>query len=349
MTAAAALPHLHSARRDAPRSLPIGLDTAILHELGADNARQAMRDIVRSVAFELDAGRSELRLAGPLMTYHGADPWLPAVLAQFDPTLSLDDVATFRQRHDVFDLCFEDSWTACFTAARLAALGRLPDELTLIHLDDHTDMMSTLLSCVDGCLVDPASGEAFDPLRSDDWQAAIQAGSINIANYLTPLYYLGRPVHIRHLNNAAARAKQQPVSRALRDYGLIPGHRFADIAIPAPPGSQAVGTYRAGADPDAVIGKDVRAYTMVHIDLDYFINDFNGASRGANYVPDPSLRIVAAEKLTRFFDALGNSGISVDHWMVATSPGFCCSLHWNWLLAELAQRIAACTPSGRGL
>src|ERR1700722_17938611 len=71
-------------------------------------------------------------------------------------------------------------------------------------LDDHTDMMSTLLQYDGEALVDPASGAPFDPGARRSWESAIGTGAVNIANYITPLSYSGRRVHFRHLRNGDA-------------------------------------------------------------------------------------------------------------------------------------------------
>jgi hypothetical protein len=95
----------------------------------------------------------------------------------------------------------------------------------------------------------------------------------------------------------------------------------------------------AGSNPDQVLDGTPRGWTMVHIDLDYFINDFNGASRGENYMPDPALRTEAEKKMDRFFESLARLNPAVDRWMIATSPGFCSAIHWEWLLSSIESRI----------
>ena len=129
------------------------------------------------------------------------------------------------------------------------------------------------------------------------------------------------------------------IVRSPCQYRLIPEKQFAAIAKRNSASPSVVGAYRAGSNPEEVLQKNSLGRTIVHIDLDYFINDFNGASRGAAYIPDRKLRIKAEDKLKYFFDALINANIRVDRWIVATSPGFCSAYHWEWLLSSVGQNV----------
>ena len=70
-----------------------------------------------------------------------------------------------------------------------------------------------------------------------------------------------------------------------------------------------------------------------------FINDFNGNPRKGDYVPDPSLAREGCRKLALFFDTLHARRVSVDHWIVAASPGFCSGCHWAALLNTITEKI----------
>jgi hypothetical protein len=318
---------------------PIPLVSSFLRTRGLEETEKAIREVVCSVAFELIEADNAFRLLGPEMSYHHVDPYLRQALNTFGKSMTSDDILEFTSSQAEFDLCFEDSWTGYFVAKRFSKRA-LPRELVLIHLDDHTDMMSTLLLASMQQLTDPTSGKAFDPISSDDWKAAIYSGVVNIGNYITPLFYSGCTLHVRHMQNTVTQGQPCWVSRELRKYDLIPDKQFAAIHCSACDAAGAVGTYLGGSDPTIVLKDIPRAWTIVHVDLDYFINDFNGASRGEGYVPQPSLQTVAREKMDRFFSALTRLNPIVDRWLIATSPGFCSGYHWEFLLSELAGRIS---------
>lgn len=321
----------------AKANIPIPLDPAFLLRNGREHTEIELRRIVCSVKFELLEKENAVRLLGPEMSYHEVDPYLQKRLAEM--FVGRQEILTYTSRAERIDLCFEDSWTGYFIAA-LQGEPRRSDALTIIHLDDHTDLMATLL-CVSDCgLVDPTSGALFDPMCSSSWQSAIHSGAVNIGNYLTPLYYSDRPVHIRHLNNGSPQGAFWIVREPCR-YDLFPGRRFAAIAKVSSPGPDVVGSYYASSSPNTIVQIQPSTRAIIHIDLDYFINDFNGANRGITYVPDPALRDNATKKLEDFFGALANSEIIVERWIIATSPGFCSAYHWEWLLTEIEQRIEA--------
>lgn len=319
-------------------AVPIPVNPAFLRAHGRTATETALKEIVGSVRFELLEGARAFRLLGPDMSYHQADPYLGAALARFQPGLTMTDVPTYTSTSRHFDLCFEDSWTGYFLARRFRECPE-PRDLLLIHLDDHTDMMPTLLYRRGDELVDPTTGSSFDPTSGSDWRSAIAAGCINIGNFLTPFGYSGRQLHVRHLSSSAEREDRCYLRRELRCYDLIPDKCFAAVATSAAGEHEPVGTYVVGSSAEGVLDTAPHTWTVVHVDLDYFINDFNGVSRGPDYVPDPFLRRDAQRKLHAFFRALAVRDLIVDRWLIGTSPGFCSAYHWEWLLAELAGRI----------
>jgi hypothetical protein len=279
-----------------------------------------------------------LRLMGPKMSYHQVDPYLPEGLRRFGKSMTLADVLAFRSARPNIDLCFEDSWTGYFIARQFEQQSQ-PHDLVLIHLDDHADMMATLLCRSAENLINPASGATFDPTSASDWKAAIYSGAVNIGNYVTPFFYSGSRLHVRHINNSTDRTDISYVVREASQYQLIPDKQFANIRKSNADSNETVGTYLSGSNPEAVLDRLPRTWTLLHVDLDYFINDFNGSSRGTEYVPHADLQTIALEKMNRFFNALARLNLRIDRWIIATSPGFCSAYHWDVLLSEIDSRI----------
>ncbi len=319
-------------------SKPISLMPTFLRTHGNEEAEEAIRKIVCSVTFELVPTENAFRLLGPEMSYHNVDPHLPRVLDSFRKSGAFDDVLGYRSSQLDFDLYLEDSWTGYFIAKGMVG-DTAPHEFVLIHLDDHTDMMSTLLCVSAEHLINPTSAAVFDPMSSSDWEAAIYSGAVNIGNYITPFFYSGSKVHVRHIRDATDHSELSWVTRESRNYELIPDRQFAAVTLSACESASAVGTYLAGSDPDTVLQCSPEAWTILHIDLDYFINDFNGASRGTMYIPDAELQATARKKMTRFFATLAKLKPPIHQWLIGTSPGFCSAYHWEFLLSELGERI----------
>jgi hypothetical protein len=314
------------------------LNERLLRERGRAQTERELRRIVRSVRFELLEDEAAFRILGPDTRYHGIDPHLPETLRGFGPGMGLDDVGSYRSCLKTFDLCFEDSWSGYFITGRRRSEGR--GDWVLVHLDDHTDMMSTLLVESGGGLTDAATGKTFDPAVREDWESAIVSGCVGIGSFITPFFYSDNRVHVRHLNNSPTAASNlERVTREPCRYDLIPGKQFAAIGKHRSSAGDCAGTYLAGGSAERVLASLPRERSIVHIDLDYFINDFNGNPLTGDFLPDPGSRNEARLKMERFFAALHAAASQVDGWIVATSPGFCSAYHWRWLLNELEERI----------
>jgi hypothetical protein len=309
---------------------------------------ESLQRALGSVRFEVNGTGDAFRILGPDTPYHAIDPFLGEALAAFGIGNGPAGVREFRERRQYLDLCFEDVWTGCFVAERYAGTP-LPDELTLVHLDDHTDMMSTLLVPADHGLEDPTSGNRFDPLSPADWRAAISSGAVGIGNFVTALYYASFPVHVRHLNNFR--------QSDYRCYDVVSGRHspkpvsctgFATARKRPSPSPQRLGTYMGGNDPEQVFNALPLGDVIVHVDLDYFINDFNGNPQPGRVHTGADAVAAARNKIDAFFAAIRPYTGRVDRWIVATSPGFCSAYHWPWLLGEIEQGIRALTGPASG-
>lgn len=303
---------------------------------GLAATRQRVAAVLGSTAFALAPDARSLRLLGQDRRHHRIDPCLPEGLAALGT--SRDRIHAFRRPGPPFDLCLEDSWSGWFLAPTLAAVP--PGEaLVLVHLDDHADLMPTLL-VRDGAgdVSVPATGLGFAPGRAACWEAAIASGAVTIGSWLTALVAAGAgpEIHVRHLHPAGSPSHQPP--RRLRAgtvrHAVLPGRSFVD----ATGDGAARGTWASHDDPATALADLPAGPLAVHVDLDYFVNDFNGNPGTLPLVPD---RPAVLTRMDRIFDALRQTGRPVQSWIVATSPGFCSGRHWPWLLDALALRIGA--------
>lgn len=315
------------------------LDPSYLRMYGREETEILLRRLVCSVKFELLEAANAVRLLGPDMSYHSVDPYLPEVLQRYMHTVSLRDVMAYRSHERYYDFCFEDSWSGYFIADRLRQQSA-EEDLVLVHLDDHTDMMPTLLRRNDGILSDPMLGSRFDPAADADWEASIHSGCVSIGNFITPLFYSKHKVHVRHLNNRGPReCEPVEVFQASFRYDLIPKVEFAGLRMNESEQRSRAGTYAVGSCARRILANLPEGKIVIHIDLDYFINDFNGNPRSGDYIPEGSIVEAGRRKLNLFFDALQAVKPKVDRWIVATSPGFCSACHWDWLLREIEENI----------
>ncbi|WP_162816513.1 hypothetical protein [Halomonas sp. BN3-1] len=322
--------------------LPLDSDFVATH--APDDVRARLQQIVRSLRFTWEESSLLFRILGPDTGYHAADPNLLAFLKEQNPPMHLSDLFNYRSQRAYYDLCFEDCWSGYFIAG---SLNKCDSNIILIHLDDHTDMMPTFLTDTGSGLINPATRRSFDPQCPDDWAAAINAGCVSIGDFITPLLYSNRKVHIRHLNNAPITEDRTfQILRAACAYPEIPGYRFASIKKVGPEAKHSDGSYLEGSDPEKLLSQLPSGKIILHIDLDYFINDFNG-NIGA---PSPSpaslheMRRLAQLKMCRFFSIIKPLALHLERCIIATSPGFCSASHWKWLLEQLEDGLVACRP-----
>ena len=224
--------------------------------------------------------------------------------------------------------------------------GRLRQKLTnreFFYAPGVFDMMSTLLVTSDDGLVDPGTGTIFDPASSANWERAIATGAIGIASFVTALYYLDRPVHVLHLNHDSSLPGNPfcVVPQEIRD-PLLPAASFATIDKQPEMEPDGFGTYVADTDAARLLKHAPSGgRVIVHVDLDYFINDYNGNIGSSPALTLDRSRSLALERMESFMNGLANSNLTVDRWVVATSPGFCCVRHWDWLLRELSRQVSS--------
>jgi len=316
----------------------IPLAPAFLRDTDSEGVHRRLERILRSTRFEIVDAERAFRILGPDVPYHAIDPCLADGLSRLRKDLRIEHAQSFRTHTPAFGLCLEDSWSGFFVAEWLSTVASA-DNIVFVHLDHHTDMMSSLLERHDDRLVDPTDGRVFDACSCADWQKGIEAGSIGIGSFVTTLFDLPNRLHVRHINDyLTSDYTEYSVVRATRSYPEIPGRTFAVIRKVRGRTDDAVGTYKGGRDPAKVLAAMPSGRVVVHVDLDYLINDFNGNS-GERWAPDPDARDAASRKLDEFFDALAAASVHVDRWIVATSPGFCSAYHWAWLLESIESRI----------
>jgi hypothetical protein len=323
------------------RTDPIRLDGTLIRGCSRQEVERRIRRVVRSVRFDYLEEAGAFRILGPDTSYHAADPHLVPTLAEEWDGLAPGGIVSYRTEARRVDLCFEDSWSGWFIARCLQTSGQCED-LILIHLDDHTDMMPTLLRRSGEGLADVATDRPFRAAFPSDWEASIRTGAVGIGSFITPIYYSGHKVHVRHLNHFAnSTYRLFNVTPLSNTYALIPRIEFAGIRKRNDGWEHSAGTYLGGADAAGVLRAIPDGRVVVHIDLDYFINDFNGNPGTPCTLPDRRKNERARHLMDRFFEVVKPTAARVERWIVATSPGFCSALHWRWLLEEIEDRIDA--------
>jgi hypothetical protein len=259
-------------------------------------------------------------------------------------------------------LSLNDSWTIYSWSRWLkdsGAPGTGPDTITLLHLDDHDDLMSPRLLIERDAWLDPISQHAVDLWKPDTLESAIRSGAIGIGSFMAPLLHHLPSVDVRHLCSTEYAKERQgpylvrPVS--LPDDLLAPGSSRPAVELrrveEAPDARGEEGhPYLVTDDLDTWLAGLPEGPVLVHIDMDYFNNRFNGDSDWVDYGPkyDPPLHDVLA-RIDQVFRALEVGGIveRIEDFAVALSPGFFPADLWAPSIERIEAHVDRLIAAGR--
>ena len=282
----------------------------------------------------------EFQLQGPGLSYLGLDANLSANLARFSASeLLLTDVADFHEVKDGYNLCFEDTWSLLFWLRYLKANPGVR-KINIIHLDDHTDLMPPLLYKKQDEYFQVTDDKKVDFDNPESIIDFIREGSINLGSFIAPLIFFLNRVNIFHLRKEPSPngpTKQNMVESYINDFPYLDKDRIS-ISVTDKNDEPTKGFYYRGNDLQSLIGEINGDPTFLHIDLDYFLNQFNGNFRNDN--PGNIITHVELEEEISFIcAALSRIRPQIVDVTIATSPGFCPSSHWEFLINSFMERF----------
>ncbi len=222
-----------------------------------------------------------LRLHWPGGVERHVDPRLDRGLAWWDEGVERSTMALARRREGRVLRSLYDSWTLLSWSQWLSRQRAIPTSLTILHVDDHFDLGSPRLFPAGAGWTDAISGQEVSLTNPTSVEAAIESGAIGMGSFMTPFLHVLPACDVRHLC-------QPPRARTTVDYGLTlqtvpdtliaPGRERPAISLArsaAPPGP---GRLRLTPDLDDWL-VDIRpGPVLLHIDMDYFNNRYDGDS-----------------------------------------------------------------------
>jgi len=127
------------------------------------------------------------------------DPRLSEGLAWWDPRTRLTDMPYAVRRKGASQLSLEDAWTALSWSHWLRSHGT--DAMTILHVDDHDDLMAPLLTLDhgDASWTDIVTGDPVRLADPDSVTAAVNSAAIGVAGFFTPFVHEVSNGEIRHL------------------------------------------------------------------------------------------------------------------------------------------------------
>ena len=246
-------------------------------------------------------------------------------------------------------LALEEQWVPLSWSRTFQSIGKIPEEIVLLHLDDHQDMMAPRIGKrLDGEMVDYITGNHIDFLDSDSIKKAIESGAIGKGSILTPLIWLIPKIHVRHLTFRPHPNTTYKIDKVTFSDDVLfssknrIGLHFLDTSWE---NLNQQSSYVVTPNFDAWlhgIPEDVPIF--LHFDLDYFNNRFDGNSR---WREDPSARsfdprftkqkqhlkhVVRGIKQKNLQDRIIDTSIGI-------SPGFFPAEFWKPMVNEIYREL----------
>jgi hypothetical protein len=242
-------------------------------------------------------------------------------------------------------LSLDDSWTAVAWSRwlRQSAAG----EVTILHVDDHDDLMAPLLAIRDdGRFDDLVSGQLVDLRVPDTVEAAVESAAIGVAGFFTPLMHTLPGGHVRHLcasGYAQTRPGRMHVRRTQRrDELLRPGAPRPAVCLEPVGGLRPAWTYEVTDDPERWLADLPPGPLLLHVDFDYFCNRFNGDSDWQTVPPQNSVGDVTVRARVDALCATLDRSDAVERIEDVTgalSPGFFPASLWSSTLDRLRRGL----------
>ena len=288
-------------------------------------------------------GNVDLELNWPSGADRHVDPALNAGLRWWGRSVSLGSMWSARWREGRIMTSLYDQWTVLSWCEWLSRRPSGTVEPTVVlHVDDHRDLGSPRLYLANGTLVDAITN---DEVKLDDPPTvlrAIESGAIGMGSFMTPFLWHCPEAEVRHLcqppkMQADVRRKFKHILVA--DTLLNPNAQR--LAIDVVDGASGTGNYLGTNDvhrwSDGIEGRSA----LVHIDMDYFNNRYDGDSawfeRNPRLDPDLPTMLLRVDDLV---EALAASKANIEDVSIAYSPGFFPAEFWQPVDRRLRAGLA---------
>ncbi len=279
----------------------------------------------------------EINLVPPPTADFYIDPQLAVGLAWWPGSSDLTLVPTQRLTLDGCSVFLNDAWTLLSWSQWLARAGS-PSSITILHADDHQDLMSPRLFRHANQITDAITGESFDVRNPSNVAAAITSGAIGMGSFLVPLLGTVNSVDLRHLK---ARCPST-VKRAIRlndaaDTLLSPDALRLACALVDDAGPH---QYTLTADATVWAQSPSDDPILLHIDLDYFNNRFDGDSNWEHNEGrhDPPLATVL-DMVDELCDSLERCSDRIVDIAIGISPAFFPGEMWQPTIERILDRL----------
>jgi hypothetical protein len=292
-----------------------------------------------------DGDSWDLRLAWPDGEERHVDPDLGVGLQQWNG-IAREEMAMAQRRSGRVLRSLYDTWTLHSWSDWIARSGLRPgNPLTILHVDDHRDLGAPRLFQRGGGFADAITGQSFDLAKPDTVRAAIESGAVGMGSFLTAVLHRHPQADVRQLGQAPKVTSTVDCAFELGtqpDDLLEPGALRPSVTLRPTAAGTGPGRYRTTDDPESWAENVGPAPILLHIDMDYFNNRYDGDGdwRERPAILDPELDEVLLQ-VDRLTAALRDAGLvsRIEDAVIAFSPGFFPAELWEAADARLQRGL----------
>jgi len=255
--------------------------------------------------------------------------------------ISDEDVKDFCIVDENAALCLSENWLPFAFAKFIAESDEEETELTILHIDDHRDLMQPYLSCQNGRYIDMISGEAIELSDYSSVKKAVESGAITIGSMLTPMVYAIQQVDIFHIKENV-NYKACGIKKMCVPDNLI-HDSYNRITVQTDELECGIGKYHLTSEWDDVVSRlDRGRPCLLHIDMDYFNNRYNASTSWMEnqnrHDPSFSEQIGMMNKL---FDGIKKvmELVEIKYVLIGISPSFYPVEYWSDGLQYLVKGL----------
>ncbi|WP_375444403.1 hypothetical protein [uncultured Fibrella sp.] len=289
-------------------------------------------------------------LSWPNNITYFVDPDLQKGLSWWNKDLKPENIHQQYQRSPLYQLSLTDNWSLYSWSLWLQSKNNQAStvDVIILHVDDHTDFMSPLLTKEGDIWADLITGNAFDINQPETVKAAVLSGAISVGSFIAPFFHGIRNITFRHLRNkyrtGIAESKTSLYPSLTYDQLLREGQLRPSISLKSfnSIGHRSVDYQVSDSATDWLSNLPKNIPVLLHIDMDYFNNRFDGDSDWQERVNklDPTQDEISTQIRSLFSHLWQKVERSqVEDITVALSPGFFPAEYWQQSIELLHEQL----------
>jgi len=292
----------------------------------------------------------EIRLERPSSPYgsYMLEPEIYEKLRWWNPGTRVRDIPVEKRFLNRGIFAMEDQWSPLSWSMYFQKRGGILEELILLHVDDHKDMMSPRIGkSSEGEYFDLITKSYFSLLDPESVTSAILSGALGKGSILSPLIWQVEKIHVRHLtvrpDPYAYLLKKTPVQDTILGDSLsrisLQQKEIEEGDSLPPSTSNYIATSNIDTWPNHLPdGVPI----FLHIDMDFFNNRFDGNSawREADRCHDPSLEMQQI-LVKKIFDVLKDRNLEerIVDVSLCLSPSFFPAEFWQPISEMILNKL----------